>query len=321
MRQDILARVWMSPQQEEHDDEEQDRKERDQRRPPRRRTCGLGRTADRGDQGIDTRLDGAVAIAGANSRHHVVLDDPAGARVGNVALQPVADFDAQLAIVAEDEQRDAVVVFLAPDAPGLERLRRPVLQRLAAEGPVDPDEQLVAGAALVVLELARQLGGEARRQEPRAVGHELGRRGRNRRAVRAGAPRGGHARDDDGRERDDPHPPASGCHGRPGVRHLELDAGRGLGARLRLEVGLLREPAAERAGDDVPRERVARAVERLRGLHETHPLDGDAVLRPFELNLQIAEGLRRLQVGITLDDDQQLRQRRRQLILRVAEAC
>ena len=65
---------------------------------------------------------------------------------------------------------------------------------------------LMAGAALVVLELARQLGGEARRQEPRAVGHELGRRGRNGVPVRAGAPRGGHARDHDGRQRDDPHP-------------------------------------------------------------------------------------------------------------------
>jgi len=41
--------------------------------------------------------------------------------------------------------------------------------------------------------------------------------------------------------------------------------------------------------------------------------------RPFELDLQIPEGLRRLEVGIALDDDQQPRQRRRQLILRVAE--
>ena len=69
-------------------------------------------------------------------------------------------------------------------------------------GAVDQDDHLVPGAALVVLELLRQRRRVGRRQEPRAVGDERGRRRRDRRRVRGpGDPNRRRAGDHEGRER------------------------------------------------------------------------------------------------------------------------
>src|SRR5438445_1590166 len=92
---------------------------------------------------------------------------------------------------------------------------------------------------------------------------------------------------------------------------LELDLGGLCRAFLSLEVRLFLE--AEGIGQHVHGELQARRVVGLRRLVEAHPLDGDAVLRPFELCLQVAEVLRGLEIGIGLGHHEQSRERTGQL--------
>src|SRR5579862_4963033 len=91
-------------------------------------------------------------------------------------------------------------------------------------------------------------------------------------------------------------------------RSLELHFRRGLGALLRLEVGLDVEAGAEEAGDQHRREALALGVEALRRLVVAHALDGDAVLGALELRLQVTEVLGGLEVRVLLDHHQQARQ-------------
>src|SRR6185369_12440758 len=109
------------------------------------------------------------------------------------------------------------------------------------------------------------------------------------------------------------------CHrrGRRRPRRPEIDLGRRLGSGLRLEIRPRLE--AHGAGQDDRREGLDARVVRLRHLVEAAALDGDAVLRPFELGHQIAEALHGLQVRIALHHHQQPRQGGRELVLRLLE--
>src|SRR5687767_4582624 len=79
-----------------------------------------------------------------------------------------------------------------------------------------------------------------------------------------------------------------------GERHLGrlAAAGRTAEVRLLLEAAHARHQAGRKAAH--------RGVVCLRGLVVAPALDGDAVLRPFELRLQLEEVLVRLQLGIAL---------------------
>ena len=120
----------------------------DRHRDPGRRLVGrrmrAARAADRLDQPVDAGPNGAVGVAGADPGDHVVVDDPGGEQVGDAILEAVAHLDPQPVVVLEDEQHEAVVEPLVADLPALERLDRPVLDRDAAGGVVDVDDDLVA---------------------------------------------------------------------------------------------------------------------------------------------------------------------------------
>ena len=108
---------------------------------------------DVADEGGDGRVDGFVLPAGSDAGHEDVVDDPVGVDVRDLALEAVADLDADLAVLGEDEEDKPVVEALASDLPGFEGLDRPLLEDgVLAERPADPDEELVAGLALVVLQ-------------------------------------------------------------------------------------------------------------------------------------------------------------------------
>src|SRR5690349_6550403 len=79
---------------------------------------------------IGPRADAAVEVALLEARHDVVLDDPLSDRVGKDALEAVADFYMELAVVLGDDEEDAVVDALAAELPGLEHPHRVLLDRL-----------------------------------------------------------------------------------------------------------------------------------------------------------------------------------------------
>src|SRR5205814_4285348 len=80
----------------------------------------------------------------------------------------------------------------------------------------------------------------------------------------------------------------------------------------------LRVEAAE-IRDDVSGELADGGVVLLRRLVVALTFDRDAILRSFELRLKLEEILIRFQVGITLDDDEESRQRIRESGLRLFE--
>ena len=91
-----------------------------------------------------------------------------------------------------------------------------------------------------------------------------------------------------------------------GFAEIELDLRRRFRAGRGREVRFLLE--TEPAGKEDVRERLDRNVVALNGLVELAALDGDAILRAFELRLQIAEGAGSFQIGIALNHNQQPRQ-------------
>ena len=71
----------------------------------------------------------------------------------SVGLEPVADLDAHLPVVEEDQEDDAVVEALRADPPGLGEPDREVLEALAVERAEDGDDHLIATAPLALDEL------------------------------------------------------------------------------------------------------------------------------------------------------------------------
>src|SRR6476619_3607371 len=98
---------------------------------------------------VDALLNGAVVIGGSQAR----LDDRAGdvsrLRVGQNALESVADFDAHLSVAGEEEEDGSVVLPLLADTPLMHRLVAELFdRRIRREAAIDIDEDLVRRIAL-----------------------------------------------------------------------------------------------------------------------------------------------------------------------------
>jgi hypothetical protein len=98
--------------------------------------------------------DPAGVIALAELRHHVFLDHPAGGDVGDRAFEPIADFDAHLAVVLGHDQQQAVIDALAAELERLERAHRVFLDGLRRGAG---DHQHLQLAALALLQGQRLL--------------------------------------------------------------------------------------------------------------------------------------------------------------------
>src|SRR5688500_1088678 len=97
--------------------------------------------------------------------------------------------------------------------------------------------------------------------------------------------------------------PMSARAGSSSRSEVEVDLGCLAAAGRTAEVSLLLEAAHAR--DQAGREAADRRVVSLRGFVVAAAFDGDAVLRPFELRLQLEESLIRPQLGIALHHDEQ----------------
>ena len=122
-------------------------------------------------------------------------------RVGQHALEPVADLDAQLALVRRDREDHAVVEALLPDPPRFGDVHRILLDRHPLEGRRDVHHDLVAGPAPRTRRAtarascrvsgassdARSIDARAQRRDLERVRDRLRARDRARRAQRARA--------------------------------------------------------------------------------------------------------------------------------------
>src|SRR5688572_28657956 len=101
---------------------------------------------------------------------------------------------------------------------------------------------------------------------------------------------------------------------RRAMSRLELHFGRRGALRRRLEERL--GPEARYARDDAARKQTEPRVVLAHRLVVALALDGDTIIRPFELRLERQEVGVRLELGISLDGDEQAAQRAGQLVLR-----
>ncbi len=123
--------------------------------------------------------EGSIAFAALDARNQNVPDHSRGDRVRDDTLQPVANFDPDLAVFGQDEKNQAVIDALAADTPGLKGLGRPLFERLPSNCLVDINENLMAGRILVGLQPLVQLVSGLRRKEIGLVGHPPGGNGGN----------------------------------------------------------------------------------------------------------------------------------------------
>src|SRR5450432_4849436 len=99
--------------------------------------------------------------------------------------------------------------------------------------------------------------------------------------------------------------------------NLELHLGRLFASGLCLEIRLRCEFIAEEAGDQHCWKTAPAGIESLRCLIESLPRNGNAILGALELRLQVAEVGGGFELRIVFGDGQQVRQRRRQSLLRL----
>ena len=126
---------------------------------------------------VDAILDAAREVAGAEARQDPVLDDDLRQRVGEDRLEPVADLDADLALVGRDDEEDAVIELGGADAPMAAELIAEILDRIALQGGQRHDHELVGALVLERLELRRQRLPVFRAQQSGVVHHAAGERG------------------------------------------------------------------------------------------------------------------------------------------------
>ena len=107
---------------------------------------------------IDTGADGREVLALPQQRHHRVLDDAIGRRIGQHAFQAVAVLDAQRVIVLGQDQQRAVIDLLAPELPGVDDADRILLDLLGLRGRHQQHRDLRALARLEVRQLLLELG-------------------------------------------------------------------------------------------------------------------------------------------------------------------
>ena len=140
----------------------------------------LGRVGDqRGGDVVDAARDAAVEIAGLEARRNGVRDNDARHRVGQRALEAVADLDAHLSLLWRDEEKDAVVLLGFAELPRAEELVGVRLDLLAAERSDGCDHQLDAGLLLEGRRALFEVGGRDRRENVRGVDDPAGQRREN----------------------------------------------------------------------------------------------------------------------------------------------
>src|SRR5215468_8258812 len=242
---------------------------------------------------------------------HDLAQDLARQRVRQPRLEAIAHLEPHLPVVDEDEEDDAVVEALLPDAPGLGEPDRVVLEALSFERAEDRDHDLIAALALPRTKQVFQARALRRAERVRVVVDAVvWRRGNRQRRER-----------DPGQSDENEHgeQPSALAHATSRVRPrgLELHLRDGLTARRRLEEGLFLEAAQRRdeAGGEDPDAQVVFA----HGLVEALALHRDAVLRAFELALESQEVLVALELGIALDGHEQPGEGAAQLVLGILE--
>ncbi len=105
------------------------------------------------DDGVGAGADAALIVVDAKTRQDLALDDDAGDGVGERALEAIADFDANLALVRRDDQHDAVVAALLADAPMAAELVAVFLNRPSAQRFQRDDDELRRRFGLETFEL------------------------------------------------------------------------------------------------------------------------------------------------------------------------
>src|SRR2546426_333995 len=133
----------------------------------RRRPARRAPRVDRGHRGLEA---GGEALLSEARRDHLA-DDLAGGGVGHDRLEPVADLEAKLPVLDEDDEEHAVVEPLLAESPLVEEPVGDVLQALALERAEDRDRHLRARGALVLGELRLQPPALVGREEPGVVVH------------------------------------------------------------------------------------------------------------------------------------------------------
>ena len=107
------------------------------------------------------RVDAAVEIARLEAGRDGVGDDDLRGRVGQRALEPVADLDAHAMLFGRDQEQRAVVLLRLAELPGAEELVGVGLDLLAVERGDRRDDQLDARLRLELGELALEIGARA----------------------------------------------------------------------------------------------------------------------------------------------------------------
>ena len=68
-------------------------------------------------------------IARAEPRHDDLVDDPPRHRIGNFSLKPLADLDAQLAVLHGQKQKQAIIACLVAKLPCVDDTNREAFDR------------------------------------------------------------------------------------------------------------------------------------------------------------------------------------------------
>ena len=94
---------------------------------------------------VDPAGDTAAEVAGLETRRYRIGDDDFRQRVGQRALEAVADLDSHPVLVRRDEQQHTVVLVLLAELPGAKQLVGVGLDLLALERGDGGDDKLDAG--------------------------------------------------------------------------------------------------------------------------------------------------------------------------------
>src|SRR6266545_436157 len=136
--------------------------------PAGRRRARVG-ARDRLVDGVEPGRDAIADLALAEARRHRVAEYLARQRVREPGLEAVADLEAHLPVVEEDQEDDAVVEAFLADPPRLRQPNRVVLEAFALERAEDGHDDLVARALLARPEHVLETGALAGGQRARVV--------------------------------------------------------------------------------------------------------------------------------------------------------
>ncbi len=128
------------------------------------------------DDAVDAALDAAGKIVGLETRQHGALNDDRRQRIGQRALEAVADFDAHLVLGRCNQEQDAIVFLRLAELPEPEQLVGEGLDVAALQRFHCGDDELDAGFVLQVLELGFDIGPALRSHDVRLIDDAAGQR-------------------------------------------------------------------------------------------------------------------------------------------------